>query len=122
MVHPAATGRANAPIDVEHLSLYTGNDPIITRDVLMLFREQASAWLKSLRAAETVEAWRQAAHKMKGGARGVGANDLAALAEAAESVSSLGSAEQVQQLSEIAGEVARATAYAGQLLDDSQFS
>lgn len=109
------------PIDLEHLSQYTANDPGITRDVLNLFRGQAGEWVAALEHAESLDAWRAAAHKMKGGARGVGAGELAQLAEEAESLADLSMDERHDLLAEISFAATRATRYASQLLEDSPF-
>lgn len=109
------------PINMEHLSQYTANDPSITRDVLALFRCQAGDWLDALHAAPDLGAWRAAAHKMKGGSRGVGAEELAELAEEAESLDALDGAGQVDLLARLDHATARATRYAAQLLEDSPF-
>ncbi len=109
------------PIDLEHLSQYTANDPAITRDVLSIFREQAGEWLQDLREAPDLNSWRGCAHKIKGGARGVGAEELATLAEEAESLDRFDGASHAELLVRLDHAAARATRYAAQLLDDSPF-
>ncbi len=109
------------PIDMEHLSQYTANDPAITREVLGLFRDQAADWLAALRDAEDMAAWRATVHKMKGGARGVGAGELADLALEAESLDAMESALRVELLEKLDHATSRATRYAAQVLENSPF-
>jgi HPt (histidine-containing phosphotransfer) domain-containing protein len=109
------------PIDLEHLSQYTANDPALTRDVLQIYRDQAEGWLAALGDAADLKAWKDAAHTLKGASRGVGANEVALLAEEAELLPALDVADRDDLYARLERALARATRYAGQLLEDSPF-
>ena len=74
------------PVDLVHLARYTLGDRALEREVLQLFATQSRLYLERLREASTQEAWRAAAHIIKGSARGIGAWHVAACAEAAEAL------------------------------------
>lgn len=67
-------------LDRAHFDHMTGADRALQREVLGLFRMQAEGWESALASRE----WRTAAHTLKGSARGIGLNALAAACEAAE--------------------------------------
>lgn len=74
-------------VDFAHLETYAGGDAALVEEVLGLFREQSEIWLRLLDPAAEGEAWRDAAHSLKGSALGIGAFALAehcATAEKAE--------------------------------------
>lgn len=112
---------APLPIDMEHLSTYTANDPVVTREVLALFRDQGEVWITALRQAADLGAWADTVHTMKGASRGVGALELAELAEEAEAVTEIDSPERHEIFARIEQALDRATRYAAQLLEDSPF-
>ena len=75
------------PIDLEHLSRYTGGDAALNAEVLTLFVGQAEQLVARLRIClEKADAlgWKHSTHSLKGAARGVGAFELADAAAAAE--------------------------------------
>ena len=69
-------------VDFGHLEAYTLNDDAVIEEVLHLFQHQCELWAPLLTTEH--EGWRDAAHTIKGAAGGIGANALAAAAEAAE--------------------------------------
>ena len=71
-------------VDFNYLETYAGGDMALVEEVLGLFREQAAIWVRLLDPAAEGEAWRDAAHTLKGSARGIGAQALATACEAAE--------------------------------------
>ena len=71
-------------VDFGHLERYAGNDAALVEEVLGIFREQAEIWIRLLDPAAEDEAWRDAAHSLKGSALGIGAFVLAAQCETAE--------------------------------------
>lgn len=71
-------------VDFNYLETYAGGDMALVEEVLGLFREQAAMWVRLLDPAAQDEAWRDAAHTLKGSARGIGAGALADACEAAE--------------------------------------
>lgn len=64
-------------IDFAHLDAYTGADPDLTEEVLSIFVEQSSLWMRLLAPNAPATSWRDAAHTMKGAALGIGAKALA---------------------------------------------
>ena len=68
-------------LDRAHFDHMTGGDRSLQIEVLGLFRQQVDAWRTLLASGEN---WRGAAHTLKGSARGIGLNALAAACEAAE--------------------------------------
>jgi HPt (histidine-containing phosphotransfer) domain-containing protein len=75
------------PVDLVHLSRYTLGDSNLEREVLQLFQAQARIYLDRLEQAADPESWKQAAHTIKGSAKGIGAWAVAWSAENAEHLS-----------------------------------
>jgi HPt (histidine-containing phosphotransfer) domain-containing protein len=75
-----------AIFDRQHFAHMTGADRALQREVLGLFRGQAENWAQLLDPANPPDAWRGAAHMMKGSARGLGLWALAAACEEAETL------------------------------------
>jgi HPt (histidine-containing phosphotransfer) domain-containing protein len=69
-------------VNFKHLETYAAGDQVVIDEVLGIFREQASLWIRLLDPA--AEGWRDAAHTLKGSALGIGAFALADECEAAE--------------------------------------
>ncbi|MFT3729606.1 MAG: Hpt domain-containing protein [Terricaulis sp.] len=67
-------------LDRAHFEHMTGDDPALQAEIVGLFRGQVDEWSAGLAA----EAWREAVHKLKGSARGIGLDVLAAACETAE--------------------------------------
>lgn len=78
------TGAAGKPVDLVHLSAQTFGDPQLEAEVLRLFLAHAPIYLNAWLAASGQDARKQAAHTLKGAARGIGAWRLAELAGEAE--------------------------------------
>jgi len=70
-------------LDQSHFSMMTGGDRALQSEVADLFRGQAEAWRAAL-TEDAGGAWREAAHKLKGSARGIGLWALGEACEAAE--------------------------------------
>ncbi len=64
---------ADRPVDLVHLAHFTMGDRALEREVLNLFRKQSALYLERLRAAPNEAVWCEAAHTLKGSARGIGA-------------------------------------------------
>ena len=64
-------------IDFARLSTYAADDAALVEEVLGLFEEQASIWLRLLRGAAEGAGFRDAAHTLKGSALGLCADALA---------------------------------------------
>lgn len=72
------------PVDLVHLARYTMGNRSLEREVLRLFCCQSELYVERLRDAADTAAWQEAAHTLKGSARGIGAWQVAELAEKAE--------------------------------------
>ena len=70
---------AAATLDIEHFRAMTGDDPALQAELRELFAAQAVLWRRLLVSDAPVQTWRDAAHTLKGSARGLG---LWALADA----------------------------------------
>ena len=75
------------PVDLEHLSRYTGGDPALNAEILQLFFGQSVELMKKLQ--DVVEQrdpkeWKAITHSLKGAARGIGAFAMADAAANAE--------------------------------------
>ncbi len=83
---PACVGsrRESALIDLVHLSKYTLGERSLECELLGLFRCQASVYVDRLEASSSSKDWKDAAHSLKGSARGIGAWAVADKAEVAE--------------------------------------
>jgi HPt (histidine-containing phosphotransfer) domain-containing protein len=74
-------------VDLAQLSRFTGGDRSVNSDVLNLFLDQSSAMLARLETAlsrHDLADWKVAAHTLKGGSRGIGADGLAGAAASLE--------------------------------------
>jgi HPt (histidine-containing phosphotransfer) domain-containing protein len=71
------------PIDLEHLGRQTLGDPALQREVLDLFMREMEAARTRL-AGPQASGRGELAHRIKGAARGIGANSVAASAAALE--------------------------------------
>ncbi len=72
-----------APIDLTHFETATFGDRALQREVLALFETQALKLLETIRGSSG-KARAEAAHALKGAARGIGAFAVAAEAEKIE--------------------------------------
>lgn len=72
------------PVDLVYLRRFTHGDFALEEEVLRLFVRYAPEYLDALRGAGTAKAWHDAAHTLKGAARGIGAWRAARCAESAE--------------------------------------
>jgi HPt (histidine-containing phosphotransfer) domain-containing protein len=80
----SASGR---PVDLAHLSRYTGGDDALNAEVLDLFANQSADLMRQLEAVLAThdrKTWRHITHSIKGAARGIGAFALADAAAEAE--------------------------------------
>lgn len=77
-------------VDKAHLERMTGGDQDLALEVLGLFREQVELWSRLLHPSIDTSDWGNAAHTVKGSARGIGAWQLAELCGDAEHASRQG--------------------------------
>jgi hypothetical protein len=82
-------------LDCAHFDHMTGADRALQLEVLGLFRGQVEGWRGAFASGE---GWREAAHTMKGSARGIGFTQLAAACEAAERADEAGRAAALAQV------------------------
>lgn len=89
----SASAPAEAPVDMEHLGQYIGDDPEDKKVVVGLFatgaEESIGIMTAELHNTDSL-AWKKAAHKLKGSAANFGANPLRALCLKAEELSEAG--------------------------------
>lgn len=72
------------PVDLVHLSNQTMGDRVLENEILEIFLSHAHHYFHAWKNSKTSTARVRAAHTLKGGARGIGAWDLADMANAAE--------------------------------------
>jgi HPt (histidine-containing phosphotransfer) domain-containing protein len=88
-------------VDFNHLESYAAGDLALIEEVLSMFREQASLWMRLLDPAGPHEGWRDAAHTLKGASLGVGAFQLAEACGAAEAARDGGDAHKAMLLDKV---------------------
>jgi HPt (histidine-containing phosphotransfer) domain-containing protein len=71
-------------VDQAHLNRMTGGDASLAAEVLGIFREQCDIWLRLLDPVTDTVDWGNAAHTIKGSARGIGAWPLGEVCGGAE--------------------------------------
>jgi HPt (histidine-containing phosphotransfer) domain-containing protein len=72
------------PVDLVHLARYTLGNRALEREVLELFLTHSVLYLNRLKQAMSEKDWHNAAHTIKGSARGIGAWQVATSADLAE--------------------------------------
>ncbi len=75
---------ANKPVDLVHLAKQTMGDRELEDEVLGIFLSQCDLYIGEFKQAGDTESRRRAAHRIKGSAKGLGAWELAEIAEEAE--------------------------------------
>ena len=88
-------------VDFAYLETYAANDQAVIDEVLALFREQAALWMRLLDPAAENDAWRDAAHTLKGSALGVGATALGQACAAAEQAAGMNTVERTIRLERV---------------------
>ncbi|MEL6791229.1 MAG: Hpt domain-containing protein [Pseudomonadota bacterium] len=73
-------------IDLNHLQLYVGDDVSLRDEILSIFEDQLALWMGRLSPDMDDDTWYQAAHTLKGAARGVGVWAIGDLCEKAEAL------------------------------------
>ena len=81
-------------VDFDHLESYAAYDAGVIDEVLVLFREQSTLWLRLMDPHQGSEGWRDGAHTLKGASLGVGAFQLAEVCSAAEAAADAGVGER----------------------------
>lgn len=80
----ADEGDGSRPVDLVHLAKYTMGNRELEQEVLTLFTKQSLIYLERLRSAADRRSWNEAAHTLKGSARGIGAWQVAEIAASLE--------------------------------------
>ncbi|GBE44661.1 MAG TPA: Hpt domain-containing protein [Rhizobiales bacterium] len=84
---PGRSPSAGRPVDLVHLERQTLGNRSLECEVLELFLSRSEIYLQRLKDADEDKAWSDAAHAIKGSARGIGAWHVANSAQAAEALS-----------------------------------
>jgi len=107
LVAQRVESEADGPLDFAHLSRQTSGDHKLEREVLQLFRRQASQVLFQLEAMQDPMNRLEIAHALNGSAKGIGAWRVATAAQALEAAARAGrpAGEQVAILAECISEV-----------------
>lgn len=85
--HKQESPRSSAGLlDLVHFRHMTGDDADLQAEIANLFRAQAEIWARLLNVDAPIQTWTDAAHTLKGSARGIGLWSLADACEAAEAV------------------------------------
>lgn len=112
-------GDHGRPVDLVHLAKYTMGNRELEHEVLTLFTKQSLIYLDRLRNAADQQTWREAAHTLKGSARGIGAwhvaDVVASLEQHAADKAQKEKKRLVEDLSEV---VTEANDFIDQLLAD----
>jgi len=88
-------------VDFSYLETYAAHDQGVIDEVLALFREQAALWMRLLTLDSPDQAWRDAAHTIKGSALGIGATELAEACANAEQAAGMSSVERIYRLDRV---------------------
>ena len=73
-----------AVLNRAHLARYTAGDAALEKELFALFETQIETCLAKLETAQDAQTWTEAAHTLKGAARGLGAEALGEACAAAE--------------------------------------
>ncbi len=84
---------ASRIFDRAHFSMMTGGDLELQGEILQIFRVQADLWARLLIPDAPTPIWRDAAHTVKGSAKGVGFWELADACADAEDLGKAGAVE-----------------------------
>lgn len=106
---------AQRPVDLVHLALQTQGDRNLETEVLGLFLRQSPDLLNRIAQAPAARARFEAAHKLKGSARAIGANRVAEGAEAVE-IAALAGDDCAEALSELVAAIAAANRFITDIL------
>lgn len=110
----AAAGDDHQPVDLDHLARQTMGNRDLEREVLHLFIRQSEICLRRLGEERTDKA--SVAHVLLGSARGIGARDVAAAAEALETEARAAGAGIEARVREVGRSVAIANAFIREIL------
>ncbi len=103
------------PVDLVYLALQTQGDKALEAEVLGLFLRQSPQILKAILAAEDGRARFEAAHKLKGSSKAIGAFTVAECAEAIE-IAALSGGDSREAMADLSASVAVVNRYITELL------
>lgn len=107
-----SAGKPDIVVDLDHLAQYTSGDRALEAELFDLFLTNGKAYIAAMSDAPDLAAWRQAAHTLKGSARGIGAMVVARLSETAEGLAAEPSdAEKVRLTEELTNALAEVDAF-----------
>lgn len=107
------------PVDLVHLARYTLGSRSLEREVLALFQTQSIIYLNRLKQAMNEKSWHDAAHTIKGSAKGIGAWQVVASAEAAECIrGKIPAKKRKSVVAALEDEIQEANSYISSLLVD----
>lgn len=104
------------PVDLVHLALQTQGNKDLETEVLGLFLRQSSAQLDRIAIAPCAKSRFEAAHRLKGSARAIGASSVADCAEAIEIAAGTG-ADIAAPLADLKRAVMIANSFIADLID-----
>ncbi|MEZ5840707.1 MAG: Hpt domain-containing protein [Hyphomicrobiales bacterium] len=107
------------PIDLVHLARHSLGNRDLEQEILRLFVRQSAIYLERLKGASTSKARSEAAHTIKGSAKGIGAWRVAHLAEAVENPPAADFAMAIELMADLERAVAEANAYIGSIIDEN---
>ena len=93
-----SVGKHDLVVDLDHFAQYTFGDGALEAELFDLFLTNGKRYLANLAAAKDLAAWRDAAHGLKGSARGIGAVIVARLSETAEGLAAVPPAPEKSRL------------------------
>lgn len=116
-VADASATQAERPLDLVHLSRYTLGNRSLEVELLGLFRAQAGVYVARLQDAANEKEWKDAAHSLKGSARGLGAWALGDIAEEAERRAGDDAAGRAYMIGRIRDAIDTVNLYIDELMD-----
>lgn len=109
------------PVDLVHLARYTMGNRELEHEVLNLFAKQSVIYLERLRKAADKQTWQEAAHTLKGSARGIGAWQIAEIVSAIEQLSfAIDEEDKHDKLGELTQSIDDANDFIDGLLDGEE--
>ncbi|MFC3230829.1 Hpt domain-containing protein [Marinibaculum pumilum] len=73
-------------LDISQLRQFTAGEPALELEIAELFAETSAGYVAAMVPDASDKAWHEAAHSLKGSARGIGAGRVAQLAASAENL------------------------------------
>jgi len=106
------------PIDLVHLSRQSLGDSGLEAEILRMFDQMALDYMSKIRQSTNVETTLMHLHALKGASAGVGANNIAILAKAAEMETKLAGKLSNECLADLRMAVEEVRYFIAELLED----